>query len=200
MNKKTALCGLLAFIVAATFGCSVLQGTSTGGGENYFPHTNGLSWVMIYTSGERIVTTVEGTATVGSVEVQVFYSTGIATSGGTTKSDAIYKVDSSGVFFYGSSQYPFPVPFKLFQFPLEIGANWTVYSTGGVTMEGTVLTKENLTVPAGTFNCYKVKFTTRVGTIEPPSNYIWLGENTGPVKIITNYLSTTESFLQSKNF
>jgi len=93
-------------------------------------------------------------------------------------------------------------PMELLLFPLSVGKQWTSSfdsSSGSGTYEYdiSVVAFEDVTVPAGTFKCYKIKFvSTYSGT--SLTSYVWYGNNGGQVKVVgsTGYIIS----LQSKNF
>lgn len=195
---------ILSIVVLVGSGCSVLQqgSSSSGGGESYFPHAQGNSWRMTSTDGSSQITTVEGTATVGSITVQCFTSLNKMVYSGYTSTytnESYYRIDSSGVYSHGSPSYPSSIGIPLIQFPLEAGKTWDVAVSGSYSTKATVVSKENVTVPAGTFDCYKINFATTFGTIEAFTSTLWLGNNAGIVKTTVGG-STVESTLAWKNF
>jgi len=184
-------------------GCSSLQSTSGGGGENYFPHAQGNTWRHPSTDGSSQVMTVEGTTSVGSITVQKFSSCYHSASGYTSTSEAYYKIDGSGVYSHGSPNYPSSVGIPFIVFPLDVGKTWDVIISGSTSAKATVVSKENVTVPAGTFDCYKVSYSSTymnyVGSTETNTSTVWFGNNAGIVKSTTSN-STVETVLEWKNF
>ena len=200
MKKQALLFSLMIVLFCVLVsGCSLLQQTSSGGGESYFPHAQGNTWRQSSTDGSSQIMTAEGSTSIGSTTVQLFRSTYISSSGSVSTSDAYYRIDSTGVYSHGSSSYPSSIGIPIFSFPLEVGKMWDVMVSGPYSTKCTVLAKENVTVPAGTFDCYKIEGLSMYGTIEVYRSYIWLGNNAGIVKGTSN-TSTIESVLQWKNF
>ncbi|MFA4844219.1 MAG: hypothetical protein WC632_04620 [Candidatus Margulisiibacteriota bacterium] len=179
-------------------GCSILQPSGGGGGESYFPHAQGNTWRITGSDGSSQIMTVEGTASIGSTTVQCFSSLYISSSNAKSTSEAYYRIDSSGVYSHGSPSYPTSTGVKILAFPLEVGKSWESIS-GSYSTTMSVTAKENVTVPAGTFDCYKIAAVTMYGTVEAGNSNIWLGNNAGIVKV-TSSTSTVESVLAWKNF
>lgn len=75
--------------------------------------------------------------------------------------------------------------------PLEEGKTWTVQSWADTTTTATVLVKESVTVPAGTYDCFKVRTTTTMGS-QSYQMYWWYAEGVGLVK---SYLETSQGGL-----
>lgn len=95
-----------------------------------------------------------------------------------------------------------PVSMLMFALPLEVGKTWDMSASGTSSTKGSVVSKENVTAPAGNFDCYKVAIIstyTYRGTPETYTSYIWLGNNVGIVKSGSSS-STIESVLEWKNF
>jgi hypothetical protein len=200
MSKKRVLVFSLfvAFIAIFVSSCSLLQQTSSGGGESYFPSVDGNTWFLVNNDGSSQLMTVEGTVTIGSVTAKRFYSTYFSSSYGTSTSESYFRVDSSGVYAHGSPTSPMSIGIPFLVFPLEVGKSWDIV-TGTYSSKANIVAKENVTVPAGTFDCYKVKYSSYNGTVETYSYNYWFGNNAGPVKMTSGY-STFETVLQWKNF
>lgn len=186
----------LALVMA---GCSLLQPTSSGGGESYFPHAQGNTWRHSSADGSSQVMTAEGSTSIGSTTVQIFSSTYISATGSVSTSEAYYRVDGSGVYAHGSSDYPSSIGLPFLSFPLEVGKTWDIVISGSYANKASVVAKESVTVPAGTFDCYKVNYFTLNGTIEIYNSNIWFGNNVGIVKANSSS-STIETILQWKSF
>lgn len=173
--------------------------TTTTAGENYFPHADGNTWYYAGTDGNTHTITVDGTAVIGTKVVQVFKTFNTSSTGAGTTSEAYYLVSSSGVYNYGGSGWSTTEAFIYLSFPLAVGKSWTFYNIPPVLATASVEARENLVVPAGTFDCFKIKYTYLYGTDEASSSNVWLGNGAGIVKS-TNSSSTVETVLQSKNF
>lgn len=184
----------LAILVIGVVGCSTQQQTSSGsgGGKSYFPCTQGYSWRYINDQGVTTMTTVEGTATIGPRVAYRFYSTHISTTGATSTSESYFKVDDSGVYLCSKSYPDLAINYLLF--PLDVGKNWKAadISTAAVYE---VAAKENVTIPLGSFECYKVIITYNDGT----KTNVWYADNVGTIKTFDTYASS-ESYLDWKNF
>lgn len=168
-------------------------------GRNYFPSSPGNTLAYKYSNGDSMVITFEGETVVsGSITAQLTKSYNVS-SGRPYTSEAYYKVTDSGVFYYGSPQYPTTEAQEILKFPLSIGASWTQWSSGQSSTTISVISQESVTVAAGTFDCFKVKYANYTGTLETFSYYIWYGNGAGWVKIDTEPSSTSIK-LESKNF
>jgi hypothetical protein len=83
------------------------------------------------------------------------------------------------------SESLFNPPVMEYDFPLYSGKNWTISYNESVNVVGgsdyivsrrynyTVLTQETISVPAGSFECYKVEINNSYGSI----NYVWYSDN-----------------------
>jgi hypothetical protein len=118
----------------------------------------------------------------------------------TSYYDDYYQVTDSGVYYYGNSFSSIDQGRVILDFPLSVGKSWTVYSTGEESRTASVIGDEDVTVPAGTFSCYKVSYISWRGTAEVSSADIWYGDGVGIVKSITMTASTIESVLEWKSF
>lgn len=199
---KVFLSLAVLIMVALYFaGCSLLQSAAGGGdGESYFPHAEGNTWALNGSDGSSRVMTVEGTAVIGGATVQRFASSYRSASTGLPAIEVYYyRVDGSGVYFYGTAGDPFTAPIRMIVFPLEVGKTWNAITIGSsYSINGAVAAKESVTVPAGTFECYRIVLTTTSGT-GTDTSVTWLGDNAGAVKT-TNSSSTVETELAWKNF
>jgi len=198
--KKQAILFSLMFVLFGVLvsSCSILQQTSSGGGESYFPSAFGNTWFSKSTNGESSIMTVEGMVNIGSITAKRFFTTNFHSSGASTN-EVYFKIDSSGVYTHGSDGYVSSIGIPFLAFPLEVGKRWDISVTSTFSTRGSILAKENVTVTAGTFDCYKVRFTNYYGTLETDSTDWWFGNNAGIVKIASSS-STFETVLQWKNF
>lgn len=198
-NKKGFfLTGILFCLAVLIYGCSVQSG---GGGSSYFPTTDGYSWLLRETDGWGTLITVEGTTVIpGDVAVKVFKSTILNALGETfATAEAYYRVTSAGVYNHGSFPNPTNPGLLMLAFPLSVGKTWTIFSVGDEALLGSVVAEESLTVPAGTFECFKISYIDKEGTVETTVTNFWYGDGVGLVKI-TQPPSTFESVLEWKNF
>jgi hypothetical protein len=168
-------------------------------GRNYFPSQPGNTLAYKYSNGDSLVTTFEGEEIVsGSITAQLTKSYYVF-SGQPYTSEAYYDVTDSGVYYYGSPQYPTTEAQEVLRFPLSIGETWIQWSSGQYSIAGSIISQESIAVTAGIFDCYKVKYSNYTGTVETSSYYIWFGNGAGIVKIDTEPSSVAIE-LQSKNF
>lgn len=205
---------LLLFSVCLLAGCNTAQQeastttsttttstTSTtlfSGGREYFPNTNGYAWhyqVYSYFSPESypIAMIFDGTTTVGSLTVQIQREEYYPPATYLTI-EALVMVDDNTVSTYGTISFPTTEAFVLLNFPLTIGKTWLF--TG--THEATVMTRESVTVPAGTFSdCLKVRY---IPSNRQTTDY-WYARDVGLIKGLTVHVDgTTTIELTSKNF
>lgn len=164
--------------------------------EDYFPSDEGDAWHYSGTDGSSQIMTVEGTTQVGANTVQILKSSYTPPTGFTTTGESYFKKDNSGVYLFSAQTTEV---FTYLSFPLEIGKSWTSYNYSPFTQQATVLARENVTVPAGTFSCYKIGYVFWIGTVEADTQYIWFGDKAGMVKR-TSSSSTVEAVLDWKNF
>lgn len=119
-----------------------------------YPHANGSEWIYSY-EGENIVRyVISGTfnhPAAGNCQKLINY---VAGGGGWQRYDTQYlKVTESDVRLYlddSSSGY-----YMLLKFPLEVGKQWDA----GKGYTANVSSKETTSVPAGSFECYKIDYT-----------------------------------------
>ncbi|MDD5383003.1 MAG: hypothetical protein PHH60_05045 [Candidatus Margulisbacteria bacterium] len=192
---------VLVLLTAFVAGCSILQthGSSEGGGASYFPLTQGYTWRYASSDGSTQISTIEGTATIGSITVQIMRSAYVFVSGSTITSESYYRVDSSGVYAHGSPSSPSSIGIPFLAFPLQVGKTWDVMISGSIANTAAVVAKEDVVTSIGTFNCYKVNYITKNGTVEMYNSNLWFGDNVGIVKG-TSATSTIESELAWKSF
>jgi len=183
-------------------GVTVSLGTNTpvnivlapAAGRNFFPNTDGYSWRWEFPEwGFSYIITVEGTTQIGSITAQVGHLTGVF-GGYTATMETYWKIDDTGAYYYGMGTTP--EAFTILNFPLEVGKTWECHSSYGLYYPTTVevLAFEEVTVPAGTFDCYKVSYTAAGGV-----SYYWFGNGVGAVKALMAG-STEEVILTWKNF
>lgn len=155
--------------------------------EEYFPDTPGSRWSyrgqisegplqMVELKFFTNVSTVSGTKTINGAKVTVFHDTNPGNHG---PSDSFYRRDAAGIVYYGSEPgTPLEeqiTPYQIFRFPLMIPSSFQQFDRTGldfgtdmdrdgtdekVDVQGwsTVIGRESITVPAGTFqNAIKVE-------------------------------------------
>lgn len=149
--------------------------------EEYFPDAQGMQWryrgeVMegplqtIARNGFVNVSTVKGTDKIKGVSVKVFHDTNPGNHGA---SDSYYRKDPAGIVYYGSDPgTPLEkqlIPYQIVRFPIDIPSSFQQFNRKGLDfgsdldgderneqadMEAvvTVIGKESVTVPAGTYS------------------------------------------------
>jgi hypothetical protein len=191
--------GTIEARAGALVGTAVVTVTPEDLGESYYPHANGYSWVMAGSDGSLNISTFEGITAVGPTYAQIMRTLIVSANNSCSTSEAYYMVNSSGVYLCGYPGNIYSPALLLFKFPLAVGNTWSVGNLYGLTIEATVISQESVTVPAGTFNSYKIYTVFASGTSFVASFNYWLGKNAGLVKT-TSSISTVESVLRSKNF
>ena len=189
-------------IITTTTTTTTSTTTTTRPGRNYFPNNDGYSWHYNSSDGTSFIYTFEGTAVInGSLSVQNYKSTQIDSSGNPlSTSEAYYRINDAGVYFYGMPSYTTTEGWPLLLFPLEVGHSWTFYSFGSYRIVATIIKQETITVPAGPFNCFNVELVSYNGTVESSATEIWFGEGAGIVKETINNTTNDTMVLDSKNF
>ncbi len=119
-----------------------------------YPHANGSEWVYSYEGESLIKYVISGTyghPSAGNTQKLISY---VFSGGGWQKYGTQYlKVTDTDVRLYldqTSSGY-----YMLLKFPLKVGNQWNA----GKGYTATVSTKETTSVPAGSFDCYKIDYT-----------------------------------------
>lgn len=147
---------------------------------DYFPDTLGSRWTYrgqlsegpLQTIENKFftnVSTVTGTKTIKGVAVTVFHDTNPGNHG---PSDSYYRRDSVGIVYYGADPgTPLEkqiTPYQIFRFPLKVPTSFQQFDRAGLDFGmdldrdgtdektdvkgwSTVLSRETVTVPAGTF-------------------------------------------------
>jgi hypothetical protein len=148
--------------------------------EEYFPDAIGSRWTYrgqisegpLQTIERKFfenVSTVSGTKTINGVAVTVFHDTNPGNHGA---SESFYRRDVVGIVYYGSEPgTPLEkqiTPYQIFRFPLKVPSSFQQFDRTGLDFgsdldrDGTdetvdtqgwskVITRETITVPAGTF-------------------------------------------------
>jgi hypothetical protein len=149
--------------------------------EEYFPDTVGSRWTYrgqisegpLQTIQRKFfenVSTVLGAKTINGVAVTVFHDTNPGNHGA---SDSFYRRDAVGIVYYGSEPgTPLEkqiTPYQIFRFPLKVPSSFQQFDRSGLDFgsdldrDGTdetvdtqgwskVMTRDIVTVPAGTFH------------------------------------------------
>jgi hypothetical protein len=147
--------GLLAIVIPLLVSCDGDDGGTTPTPEAFsYPHANGSEWIYSF-EGENIVKYVisgtYGHPSAGSTQKLISY---VNVTDAWEKYDTQYlKVTSTDVRLYldkTSAGY-----YMLLKFPLEVGNQWNA----GKGYTATVSSKTNASVPAGSFSCYKIDYT-----------------------------------------
>jgi hypothetical protein len=161
---KRFVAGRCAIVIAAVFLAAVVPLSLSCGGEEEttgptpetftYPHANGAEWVYSYEGESLVKYVISGTydhPSAGTTQKLISY---VFASGGWQKYDTQYlKVTATDVRLYldqTSSGY-----YMLLKFPVKVGNQWDA----GKGYTATVSTKETASVPAGSFSCYKIDYT-----------------------------------------
>jgi hypothetical protein len=178
---KTLLLGsvLLAVGLGAT-SLGAEEPLTIASSADYFPDTLGSRWTYrgqlsegpLQTIENKFftnVSTVTGTKTIKGVAVTVFHDTNPGNHG---PSDSYYRRDSVGIVYYGADPgTPLEkqiTPYQIFRFPLKVPTSFQQFDRTGLDFGmdldrdgtdektdvkgwSTVLSRETVTVPAGTF-------------------------------------------------
>jgi len=184
--KGFFLAVIFVLFTVLVYGCSQ-QASKRGGGRSYFPNEEGYTCLLRHEDGTGTLITAEGTVVIpGDITVQSFKSSYLDASGTLISTGEEYmKVTDAGVYHYGIPSIILDPAAVLLDFPLTVGKSWTVSSGADVTTAN-VTDNENVTVSAGTFDCYKVSYITTHGTIEVATSTVWYGDGAGIVKAISS--------------
>jgi len=119
-----------------------------------YPHANGAEWVYSFEGENAVKYVISGTFDHPSAGNTQKFISSVYGSGGWQKYDTQYlKVTENDVRLYldkTSSGY-----YMLLKFPLKVGNQWDA----GKGYTATVSSKETTSVPAGSFDCYKIDYT-----------------------------------------
>ncbi|CUS39008.1 conserved exported hypothetical protein [Candidatus Nitrospira nitrosa] len=171
---------LLVGLLAWSGLCGAEESVTISKSEEYFPDTLGSRWTYrgqisegpLQTIERKFfenVSTVSGTKTLKGVAVTVFHDTNPGNHG---ESDSFYRRDVVGIVYYGSEPgTPLEkqiTPYQIFRFPLKVPSSFQQFDRTGldfgsdIDRDGTdetvdtqgwskVISREPITVPAGTF-------------------------------------------------
>ncbi|MBU1149106.1 hypothetical protein KKI23_03370 [Patescibacteria group bacterium] len=189
--ETIVLVGILLFAGMFVFGCSKAETSAAGVASNYFPHEDGYSWKYIDQNDSATISTIEGTTTINGNTVQIIKSSypsssSLSTDKGnilgafTSTGTSYWRVTDDALYVYSSTSDT--NPYMSLAFPLEIGKTWTIVEYEGYSLTAKVVANENVTVPAGTFNCYKVDSFSHYGTEEAYMQSLWIGDRAGLVR------------------
>ena len=119
-----------------------------------YPHANGSEWIYSFEGSDTIKYVISGTfqhPAAGNTQQLISY---VNVTDGWERYDTQYlKVTENDMRIYldsKSSDY-----YMLLKFPLKVGNQWNA----GKGYTANVSSKENTSVPAGSFNCYKIDYT-----------------------------------------
>ncbi|MFA5839441.1 MAG: hypothetical protein WC890_02140 [Candidatus Margulisiibacteriota bacterium] len=176
--------------------------TTTNNDQAYFPNTNGYSWKKVIIGDPLYyeTSTFDGTVVISpSITAQKLKQN--TTYNGTDffTGEVYYVVDSTGVYTYGTLNSPTTEATVVLSFPLTVGRTWTRSSYSYMTTEATIVSRESVSVAAGTFDCYKIAYVNRYPDSSTSTDYFWYGLNAGQVKV-TNDQTADEFNLNWKNF
>jgi hypothetical protein len=119
-----------------------------------YPHANGSEWIYSYEGSDLIKYVISGTfqhPAAGDTQQLIVY---VFVTDGWQKAGTQYlKVTENDMRLYlddKSSDY-----YMFLKFPLKVGNQWNA----GMDYTANVSSKETASVPAGSFDCYKVDYT-----------------------------------------
>ncbi len=151
--------GLLLIVAVVPLISSCDNGGTTPGSDDGtgYPHNNGSEWVYTYEGEDFVKYNISGTynhPAAGNTQVLITY---VATKGIYATDWAKYDEDYLTVSDTEVRVYPDdedPGYFLLLKFPLKVDSKWTFYGN----TDATVTKKETISVPAGSFETYKIDY------------------------------------------
>jgi hypothetical protein len=146
---------LLAAAVPLLVSCDGDDGGTTPTPEAFtYPHANGSEWIYSFEGSDLIKYVLSGTfqhPAAGNTQQLISY---VFVTDGWERYDTQYlKVTENDMRLYldsKSSDY-----YMLLKFPLKVGNQWNA----GKGYTANVSSKETASVPAGSFDCYKIDYT-----------------------------------------
>lgn len=153
--------------------------------EGDIPHADGHSWKWEGESDPASYgyATYEGTTSVpyDSTTAQVLKNWD--TEGGAAD-DKYNRINSSGFYYYADLS---AAPQVILEFPFGVGSTWTCTESGttpfgSLKVTATVDKKESVTVPLGTYDCYKIIYTYVYLGITKTLSTAWIAKGVGVVK------------------
>ncbi len=186
MSGKAKLSLILGFI-ALILVCGCSKDDNSTGPPDYFPLTLGNSWTFEVTEKDTAgqdsvytqIQTVDHTTTFDSEEWFVI----VATTDSDTDSTYYRKGEFflEAIFFYQGSLLDDIIAVS----PLEPSVGFSWGDTVNIEVNGVVEDSEEITVPAGTFQCYRERLQiSALGGMIEMQIYNWLSDGVGPVRIM----------------
>ena len=178
--------------------------------KDYYPNADGDVWIyqlLTFMSGSTTESTAEatfnGTQVVDGLTAQIQ----IISGGALETQEALIIATNSDVKEYGSPDGPTTeANIRDLRFPSVVGDRWEYDLVDDITTTEP-LAVESINVPAGTFNCFKVRIVGPSGPTGYPANIYWYAKDVGVVRRITGYFYTSGAEvatltlnLKSKNF
>ncbi len=160
-----------------------------GGGEkNYYPLSEGNTWnyrtISTMTIGDSTIVDTGSVTTTITVKTKLNDGTDvyeqITNSEGYADTSYVQETDN---YILGYDDKADVSPDTTVTLPVEEGNTWTVFSDSEYTETGKVMGKENVTVPAGSFDdCWKIAYITEFDS-EVETSYVYLAPDVGLVKV-----------------
>jgi hypothetical protein len=196
---------LFCLFAICSIGCNVAQPVpSDTGGKEYYPVTLGYSWIYQNKDSSGSVTSTTTQSVTGTTSLFGKTLSIIRSVSSSLTSEGLFEVSDSAVKSYGTTTSPTSDAQTVLVFPLSVGSSWTVSNILGIRTTASVTTKENVTVSAGTFSCFKVAYVYNYSTITMYIDY-WFAANVGLVKAAIHDFTDSSKIsatieLYSKNF
>lgn len=156
--------------------------------EDFYPLKQGSQWLYALSSGAKMIISVTGQEEVKGVKCAVMQSE----MPGITAKEYV-AADSNGVNVYKAKgvqgEIEYGKPMVRIKLPLAEGDKWeSVIPIGkqSLTTRMEYAGKETIKVPAGTFECIKIKSTGFVGETQVSVNTTWYSDGIGMVQMAMN--------------
>lgn len=171
--------------------------------KDYYPNADGNVWIyqtLDFMSGSTTEATAEatfnGTQAVDGLTAQIQ----IISGGAVETQEALIIATNSDVKEYGGPDGPTTeANIRDLLFPSVVGDRWEYDLVGDITTTEP-LAVESVSVPAGTFNCFRVRIVGPSGPTGHPENIFWYAKDVGLVKWITGYFLNSGAPFMTRTF
>ncbi len=161
--------------------------TLSAGSADYSPLAKGNTWTYRLSNGMEMVLRATGNEDLGGVRCTVVETTVDTPQGRITSSESLVS-DATGIrchkMVMGGQPMPVEPPLVRLRLPFRAGDTWTcAQNLAGYQIQTTFVAagRETITVPAGRFECLKVRSTAEVGG-QRTDGEMWYADGVGMVK------------------
>lgn len=212
--KKTILCALFAALLLVGAGCDIF-----GGDPDWYPTSVGSSWryegtTTFETDADTLMTQVTNLRVTGTAELAAGGNAAVFVATDSVRQRLPWDTllvthDTSWVLKTADWVLDFEgpnddAPDTMLALPLEQAKTWQVFATADTTVWATVVGRQDVAVPAGSFkDCWEVEYEYTAGAESFKMSY-WYADGTGWVRgwsqvSAGGYTATSERLLTNSD-